>query len=49
MCKKNGPAGIYAMQTYRDSLTWLFLGSLVLWVVVPLGAAYLVFSRRGDV
>jgi Cu-processing system permease protein len=27
-----GPAGIYAMQTYRDSLTWLFLGSLIAWV-----------------
>jgi Cu-processing system permease protein len=44
-----GPAGIYAMQTYRDSLTMLFLGSLALWVVLPLGIAYLVFRRRGEV
>jgi Cu-processing system permease protein len=44
-----GPAGIYAMQTYRDSLTWLFLGSLALWVVLPLGISYIVFSRQGEV
>ncbi len=44
-----GPAGLYAMQTYRDSLTWLFLGSLAAWVVLPLGAAYVIFKRRGDV
>ena len=44
-----GPAGIYAMQTYRDSLTMLFLGSLALWIVLPLGIAYLVFRRRGEV
>jgi len=44
-----GPAGIYAMQTYRDSLTALFLGSLALWIVLPLGIAYLVFRRRGEV
>jgi Cu-processing system permease protein len=44
-----GPAGIYAMQTYRDSLTWLFLGSLVAWVVLPLVGTYFIFNRRGDV
>lgn len=43
-----GPAGIYAMQTYRDSLTWLFLGSLFAWIILPLFAAYLIFGRRGD-
>ncbi len=43
-----GPAGIYAMQTYRDSLTWLFLGSLLAWIVLPLFAAYVIFERRGD-
>ncbi len=44
-----GPAGIYAMQTYRESLTALFLGSLALWVVLPLGGAYLVFSLRREI
>jgi Cu-processing system permease protein len=43
-----GPAGLYAMQTYRDSLTWLFLGSLLAWVVLPLAVTYLIFDRRGD-
>lgn len=43
-----GPAGIYAMQAYRDSLTWLFLGSLLAWIVLPLFGAYIVFNRRGD-
>ncbi len=43
-----GPAGIYAIQTYRDNLTWLFLGSLSAWVVMPLIVAYTIFERRGD-
>jgi len=43
-----GPAGIYAIQTYRDSLTWLFIGSLILWIVLPLGVSTIIFSRRGD-
>ncbi len=44
-----GPAGIYAIQTYRDNLTWLFLGSLLAWIVLPLLAAYAIFANRGDV
>ena len=40
-----GPAGIYAMQSYRDSLTWLFLGSLLAWIVLPLLATYVIFQR----
>jgi Cu-processing system permease protein len=44
-----GPAGIYAMQTYRHSLGWLFLGSLLAWIVVPLLATHIIFQRRGDV
>jgi Cu-processing system permease protein len=43
-----GPAGIYAMQTYRDNLTWLFLGSLLLWIVLPLLISYVIFHKRGD-
>jgi Cu-processing system permease protein len=44
-----GPAGMYAMQTYGQGLTWLFLGSLLAWIILPLLVSYLVFSRRGDV
>ncbi len=43
-----GPAGIYAIQTYRDNLTWLFLGALLAWIVLPMLVAYLIFTRRGD-
>jgi Cu-processing system permease protein len=43
-----GPAGIYAMQTHRDSLTWLFLGSLFGWIVLPLSIGWLIFYMRGD-
>jgi Cu-processing system permease protein len=44
-----GPAGIYAMQTYRDGLGWLFLGALVAWIFLPVGLSFAVFYRRGDV
>jgi Cu-processing system permease protein len=44
-----GPAGIYAMQTYRESLGWLFLGALVAWIFLPLALSFAVFYRRGDV
>jgi Cu-processing system permease protein len=43
-----GPVGIYAMQTYRDNLSWLFVASLVAWVVLPLALAGIIFNRRGD-
>ncbi len=43
-----GPAGTYAMQTYRDNLTFLFLGSLLAWIVLPLFTSYIVFEKRGD-
>jgi Cu-processing system permease protein len=42
-----GPAGIYALQTYRDSLVWLFLGSLIAWIILPLVITYSLFVRRG--
>ena len=44
-----GPAGIYAMQTYRQNLGWLFVGSLLAWIVLPLAATLIIFQRRGDV
>jgi Cu-processing system permease protein len=44
-----GPAGIYAVQTYRQSLSWLFLGALIVWILAPLAVSFVVFRRRGDV
>lgn len=44
-----GPAGIYAMQTYRDSLDWLFVGALMGWVLLPLLISLALFYQRGDV
>ena len=43
-----GPAGLYAMQTYRSGLIWLFLAALLAWVIVPLVIANFIFERRGD-
>ncbi len=42
-----GPAGIYATQTYGSTLGLLFAGSLAAWILAPLTAAALVFTRRG--
>ena len=44
-----GPAGMYAMQTYRESLNWLFLGTLMAWILAPLAVSFVVFHQRGDV
>jgi Cu-processing system permease protein len=43
-----GPAGIYAMQEYGRSLSWLFLGVLALWIVLPATIAYARFASRND-
>ncbi|HXF61572.1 MAG TPA: ABC transporter permease [Caldilineaceae bacterium] len=43
-----GPAGLYAAQTFGDTL-WLLLAALLgLWTVAPALAAYLRFARRSD-
>jgi Cu-processing system permease protein len=44
-----GPAGLYAIQTYRDTLTWLLIGSLLAWVVLPFLTTSIIFHKRGDV
>jgi Cu-processing system permease protein len=44
-----GPAGLYATQTYGDGLPWIFAGALAAWTVLPLAAAFAVFTLRGDV
>ncbi len=43
-----GPAGIYAVQRYGDSLLGIFLGVLVLWIVLPAAAAYARFHYKSD-
>ena len=43
-----GPAGIYAVQRYGDSLFGLFLGVLVVWVLLPAAVAYTYFHRKSD-
>lgn len=42
-----GPAGVYAMRTYGDSLLPLLMGLFVGWVVVPFGIGFFIFKRRG--
>jgi Cu-processing system permease protein len=42
-----GPAGLYATQTYGNSLTLLFAGALAAWIILPLVAAMTVFRMRG--
>jgi Cu-processing system permease protein len=43
-----GPVGIYATQTYRGSLSAILLAALGFWVVAPVVAAYVIFTRRAD-
>lgn len=44
-----GPVGIYAEQTHGNRLGLFFGAALAVWVVVPLGLAQIVFSRRSIV
>jgi len=44
-----GPAGVYASQTFGDSLGWLLVGVLAGWAAVPLALAVVVFARKGSV
>jgi Cu-processing system permease protein len=41
-----GPAGLYAQETFRSSLAWMFAGSLVAWIILPLIAASMIFKKR---
>lgn len=43
-----GPAGVFAMQRYGDTLLLIFLAVMALWVVIPATLAYMRFSHRGD-
>ena len=43
-----GPAGIYAVQTYGDRLTAVFLAVLGGWAILPAALTFIRFSRNGD-
>jgi Cu-processing system permease protein len=43
-----GPAGLYATQTYGSTLGWIFGAALAAWTVLPLAAAFVLFTLRGD-
>ncbi len=44
-----GPAGLYAMDTFGDRIGWLFAGAMGAWIIVPLVAAIVIFSRRAPI
>jgi Cu-processing system permease protein len=41
-----GPAGLYATQQFGGGLLPLMLGGLVLWIIMPLLAAVVIFTRQ---
>jgi Cu-processing system permease protein len=43
-----GPAGIYAVQTYRDSLMVFLVAILSAWAILTVLLAYVRFSTKGD-
>lgn len=42
-----GPAGLYATQSFGDSLPWIFGSALAAWIILPFAAALAIFSWRG--
>jgi len=42
-----GPAGVYAFRTYGSQLMPLLLAILLGWTILPLGATYVIFRKRG--
>jgi Cu-processing system permease protein len=44
-----GPAGAYATDTYGPRLPLIFGAALIAWIVLPLSAAALIFSRKSPV
>ncbi|MGN6370279.1 MAG: ABC transporter permease [Phycisphaerae bacterium] len=43
-----GPAGLFATQTYGSALPWLFVATLLAWICLPIGAAWAIFSWKGE-
>ncbi|MBS1251829.1 MAG: putative ABC transporter permease protein NosY [Anaerolineales bacterium] len=44
-----GPAGVYAVRTYGDTLIVIFLAMMTIWIVLPLLASYAIFTTRTEV
>ncbi len=44
-----GPVGAYASHTLGDAMPWVLAGSIVAWIVLPLGAAVVLFTRRKSI
>jgi len=44
-----GPVGTYASHTFGDSLSALLSVTIVLWIILPLIAALLLFRKRGGI
>ncbi|MBZ0171718.1 MAG: ABC transporter permease [Phycisphaerales bacterium] len=42
-----GPVGAYASHTLGGSLAWVLAATIVVWAVLPMMAATVIFSRRG--
>jgi Cu-processing system permease protein len=40
-----GPAGLYAQETFRASLNWMFAAALAVWCILPLSVAIIRFNR----
>ena len=44
-----GPVGMYASHTFGDALPWILAAVLIVWALVPLLIAMVLFSKRGSV
>ncbi len=44
-----GPVGAYASHTLGDALPWILGGTLVAWIIAPLGLSIVLFLRRSSV
>jgi len=44
-----GPVGMYASHTYGGSLSLILTSMIVLWIILPLALAILIFRRRGGI
>lgn len=44
-----GPAGLYAVDTFGNRISWLFAGAMSAWIIAPLALAIAIFSRRAPI
>lgn len=44
-----GPAGLYAVDTFGDRVSWLFAAAMAAWIILPLAVAAAIFSRRAPI